>query len=74
LDPSTVEVDAFEARPSAPIDEFAIALGTELVADAPTQQALLKHLGETVFKGRGIKMRVRDADGKPQIGTFKGSA
>ena len=46
----------------------------ELVADTPTQQALLKHLGETVFKGRGIKMRVRGADGKMQIGTFKGAA
>ena len=46
----------------------------ELVADPPTQQALLKHLGETVFKGRGIKMRVRGADGRTQIGTFKGTA
>jgi cytolysin-activating lysine-acyltransferase len=46
----------------------------ELVADSATQQALLKHLGETVFKGRGIKMRVRDANGKMQIGTFKGTA
>jgi hemolysin-activating ACP:hemolysin acyltransferase len=46
----------------------------ELVADPPTQQALLKHLGETVFKGGRIKMRVRDADGKVQIGTFKGAA
>ena len=46
----------------------------ELVADTPTQQALLNHLGETVFKGRGIKMRARDADGKTQIGTFKGAA
>ena len=46
----------------------------ELVADPPTQQALLKHLGETVFRGSGIKMRVRDADGKTQIGTFKGAA
>ena len=46
----------------------------ELVADPATQQALLKHLGETVFKGRGIKMRVRDAEGKTQIGTFKGAA
>jgi cytolysin-activating lysine-acyltransferase len=46
----------------------------ELVADTRTQQALLKHLGETVFKGRGIKMRVRGADGKMQIGTFKGAA
>jgi hemolysin-activating ACP:hemolysin acyltransferase len=45
----------------------------ELVADPPTQQVLLKHLGETVFKGCGIKMRVRDADGKIQIGTFKGT-
>jgi hemolysin-activating ACP:hemolysin acyltransferase len=45
----------------------------ELVADTSTQQALLKHLGETVFKGRGIKMRVRDADGKTRIGTFKGA-
>jgi hemolysin-activating ACP:hemolysin acyltransferase len=46
----------------------------ELVADPVTQQALLKHLGETVFKGRGIKMRVRDADGKAQIGMFRGAA
>jgi hypothetical protein len=46
----------------------------ELVADTVTQQALLKHLGETVFKGRGIKMRVRGADGKMQIGTLKGTA
>lgn len=43
----------------------------ELVADARTRQILLKHLGETVFKGREIKMRVRGADGKMQIGTFK---
>jgi cytolysin-activating lysine-acyltransferase len=46
----------------------------ELVSDTRTQQALLKHLGETVFRGREIKMRVRDADGKMQIGTFKGEA
>jgi cytolysin-activating lysine-acyltransferase len=46
----------------------------ELVADPSTQQALLKHLGETVFRGRGIKMRVRDANGKMQIGLFKGAA
>jgi len=46
----------------------------ELVADTRTQQALLKHLGETVFKGWGIKMRARGADGKMQIGTFKGAA
>ena len=46
----------------------------ELVADTSTQQALLNHLGETVFKGCGIKMRVRDAEGKTQIGTFKGTA
>jgi cytolysin-activating lysine-acyltransferase len=39
----------------------------ELVADSSTQQALLKHLGETVFKGRG------NANGKMQIGTFKGA-
>jgi cytolysin-activating lysine-acyltransferase len=45
----------------------------ELVADTSTQQALLKHLGETVFKGRRIRMRVRDANGKMQIGTFKGA-
>jgi cytolysin-activating lysine-acyltransferase len=45
----------------------------ELVADTSTQQALLKHLGETVFKGRRIRMRVRDANGKTQIGTFKGA-
>ena len=46
----------------------------ELVADPATQQALLKHLGQTVFRGRGIKMRVRDAEGKTQIATFKGAA
>jgi cytolysin-activating lysine-acyltransferase len=46
----------------------------ELVADSPTRQVLLKHLGETIFKGRGIKLRVRSADGKMQIGTFKGAA
>lgn len=39
----------------------------ELVADPPTQQALLKHLGETVFKGRGgqdagPRRRGQDAD------------
>ena len=33
----------------------------------------LTHLGETVFRGRKIKMRVRGADGKAQIGTFKGA-
>ena len=33
----------------------------------------LTHLGETVFRGRKIKMRVRGADGKAQIGTLKGA-
>ena len=46
----------------------------EIVADARTRQMLLPHLGETVFKGREIKMRVRRADGKLQIVTFKGVA
>jgi hypothetical protein len=47
----------------------------ELVTDTGAQQqALLKHLSETVFKGRGIKMRVRGADGKTKIGMFKGAA
>ena len=27
-----------------------------------------------VFKGREVKMRVRDAEGKTQIGTFKGAS
>jgi hemolysin-activating ACP:hemolysin acyltransferase len=45
----------------------------ELVCDARVQQALLKDLGETTFKGRAIKMRVRDADGKMQVGTLKGA-
>jgi cytolysin-activating lysine-acyltransferase len=45
----------------------------ELVANTQVQQALVKHLGETVFKGQGIKMRVQDADGKTQVGTFKGA-
>jgi hypothetical protein len=46
---------------------------TEIVCDARAQQALLKDLGETTFKGRGIKMRVHGPDGKMQIGTLKGS-
>ena len=46
----------------------------ELVADTRTRQLLLTHLAETMFKGREIKMRVRGADGKLQIGTFKGNA
>jgi|SRR5271166_4173976 len=45
----------------------------ELVCDARVQQALLKDLGETTFKGRAIKMRVRGADGKMQVGTLKGA-
>jgi hemolysin-activating ACP:hemolysin acyltransferase len=44
----------------------------ELVCDARVQQALLKDIGETAFKGRAIKMRVRGADGKTQIGTLRG--
>jgi hemolysin-activating ACP:hemolysin acyltransferase len=43
----------------------------ELAADTAIQQALLKHLGETVFKGQKIKMRLRDARGAMQIGTFR---
>jgi len=46
----------------------------ELVADTKVQQALMKHLGETVFKGKGIKMRVQGADGKTQVGTYKSTA
>jgi hemolysin-activating ACP:hemolysin acyltransferase len=46
----------------------------ELVCDARVQPALLKDVGETGFKGRPIKMRVRAADGKTQIGTFRGAA
>jgi hemolysin-activating ACP:hemolysin acyltransferase len=45
----------------------------ELVCDTRVQQALLKELGETTFKGKGVKMRVRGADGKVQIGTLKGA-
>ena len=44
----------------------------EFVCDARIQQALLKDLGENTFKGRPMKMRVRGADGKPQIGTLRG--
>jgi hypothetical protein len=55
-------------------DCFKSSLRCRRFADAATQQALLKHLGETVFKGRGFKLRVRDAEGKTQIGTFKGTA
>jgi hypothetical protein len=36
----------------------------ELVCDARVQQLLLKDLGETTFKGRAVKMRVRGTDGK----------
>jgi cytolysin-activating lysine-acyltransferase len=46
----------------------------ELVCDARVQPTLLKDVGETGFKGRAIKMRVRGADGKTQIGTFRGAA
>jgi hemolysin-activating ACP:hemolysin acyltransferase len=46
----------------------------ELVCDARLQPALLKDLGETTFKGRAIKMRVRGADGKMQVGTMKAAA
>ena len=46
----------------------------ELIADARVQQVLLKELGETIFKGRALKMRVRSADGKLQIATLKGAA
>jgi cytolysin-activating lysine-acyltransferase len=46
----------------------------EVVADAQTRQLILTHLGDTVFKGREIKMRLCGADGKLQIGTFKGVA
>jgi hemolysin-activating ACP:hemolysin acyltransferase len=46
----------------------------ELVCDTRAQQALLKELGETVFKGRSVKMRVRGADGKVQVGTLQGAA
>jgi hemolysin-activating ACP:hemolysin acyltransferase len=46
----------------------------ELVCDARVQQALLKGLGDTIFKGLAIKMRVRGADGKMQIAVLKGAA
>jgi hypothetical protein len=39
----------------------------------PYGPARFNALGETVFRGRKIKMRVRGADGKAQIGTFKGA-
>ena len=37
------------------------------------EQHGLTHLGEAVFRGRKIKMRVRGADGKAQIGTLMGA-
>jgi cytolysin-activating lysine-acyltransferase len=46
----------------------------ELVCDARLQPAMLKDLGETALKDRAVKMRVRGADGKMQIATFKGVA
>lgn len=46
----------------------------EIVAEGRVQQALLKDLGDTTLKGRGIKMRVRGTDGKMQVATFKGAA
>ena len=39
----------------------------------PYGPARFNALGETVFRGRKIKMRVRGADGKAQIGTLKGA-
>jgi hemolysin-activating ACP:hemolysin acyltransferase len=46
----------------------------ELVCDTRAQQALLKELGDGVFKGRSVKMRMRGADGKVQVGTLQGAA
>jgi len=46
----------------------------ELVCDPRVQPALLKNLSDNLFKGRGLKMRVRGADGKPQIGTLRGES
>jgi hemolysin-activating ACP:hemolysin acyltransferase len=46
----------------------------ELVCDARIQQALLKGLGDTIFEGLAIKMRVRGTDGKMQIAVLKGAA
>jgi cytolysin-activating lysine-acyltransferase len=46
----------------------------ELAANARAEQLLLKYVGETAFKGREIKMRMRDADGKIRINTLKGTA
>jgi hemolysin-activating ACP:hemolysin acyltransferase len=44
----------------------------ELVCDTRVQPALLKEISENIFKGRPIKMRVRGAEGKAQIGIFRG--
>ncbi len=46
----------------------------ELVCDARVQQALLKELSDNTFKNRPVKMRVRGADGKMQIGTLRAGA
>ena len=44
-----------------------------LIRHLMDQHGLMVHLGETVFRGRKIKMRVRGADGKAQIGTLNGA-
>ena len=46
----------------------------ELVCDARVQQTLLKDLSENAFKNGPVKMRVRGADGKMQIGTLRAGA
>jgi hypothetical protein len=46
----------------------------KLISDPAVRQSLLNDVGQTVFKGRPIIMRVRGPDGKPQVGTLRGAA
>jgi cytolysin-activating lysine-acyltransferase len=46
----------------------------DTVGDARVVPQLLKHLQETAFKGRDMKVRVRGEDGKTGIGILRGAS
>jgi hypothetical protein len=46
----------------------------QFIREWPGVHSKIKDLGGTAFKDRAVKMRVRGADGKMQLATFKGAA
>lgn len=46
----------------------------DTVGDSRVVPQLLKHLQETAFKGRDMKVRVRGEDGKVGIGVLRGAS